>query len=160
MARKPTQIRQPARAAAKPSPAPVAEKVPEEKTSPQLPKGVITRTVTFVEDVVVHDAAGNVEFEAKRGDVRELVATSATRWVKRNKAVVGRPNDHNDAPVETQKVEEEPKVEEPVGEASGSEEVVDEGKTGESNGAGDSGVEDDDLGPLTGSGTITPPITK
>jgi len=43
--------------------------------------------VKFLVDVSVVDHEGKVEFKAKAGQVKELSAASARRWIKRNMAV-------------------------------------------------------------------------
>ena len=45
--------------------------------------------VTFIESVEVKDHNGDIEFSAKAGEVVELVATSAQRWISRGKATPG-----------------------------------------------------------------------
>jgi len=49
-----------------------------------------TETVTFIEAVEVRDHNKEVVFRAKPGEVKELAIASARRWVKRNKAVLGK----------------------------------------------------------------------
>ena len=51
----------------------------------------IKKTVTFTADVSVEDADGEVTFEAKAGDTKDLVTPSANRWIRRGKAVEGKP---------------------------------------------------------------------
>lgn len=47
--------------------------------------------IKFIEDVEVKDHNGDIDFTAKKGEVKELEAPSARRWIRRNKAelVVG-----------------------------------------------------------------------
>lgn len=47
--------------------------------------------VTFTEDVEVKDHKGDVKFAAKEGETMELEAPSASRWIRRGKAVEGSP---------------------------------------------------------------------
>ena len=44
--------------------------------------------IKFIEDVEVVDHNDEVTFEAKAGDVVELVAPSAARWIRRGKAEI------------------------------------------------------------------------
>lgn len=59
-------------------------------------------TIKFTDDVEVRDHNGDVEFEAKAGDVKSLVAPSARFWLTRDKAVVvtEAPKDEAEAPAE------------------------------------------------------------
>ena len=46
-----------------------------------------TKKIKFLIDVEV-EAQGSISFKAKAGEVVELSAASANRWLKRNKAVI------------------------------------------------------------------------
>jgi len=52
-------------------------------------KKPITEKVTFLSSVKVEDHTGKVEFAAGQGEVKELPAPSARRWIRRGLAVKG-----------------------------------------------------------------------
>lgn len=60
----------------------------------------IKKQVTFTDDVSVKDPDGKVTFSAKAGETVDLVAPSATRWIRRKKAVPGKVNVKAAAPAE------------------------------------------------------------
>jgi len=66
-----------------------------------------TKTVTFIEDVVVFDHNKEVEFEASVGEVKALAPASADRWIRRNKAVEGERVKSESQAEELRKVKEE-----------------------------------------------------
>lgn len=48
--------------------------------------GTPKKKIKFTDDVEVLDHLGEVDFKAKAGEVKELSAASANRWLRRNKA--------------------------------------------------------------------------
>lgn len=54
-----------------------------------MAKQTETKTITFIEDVLVNDHNGDVEFERSIGDVCALHPASADRWIRRGAAVEG-----------------------------------------------------------------------
>ena len=66
-----------------------------------------TKTVTFVDDVIVHDHKGDIEFEATVGDVKALSPDSADRWIRRGAAVEGEKVKTDSQAEELRKVTEE-----------------------------------------------------
>ncbi len=63
------------------------------------------QNIKFTEDVEVLDHNGDIEFEAKAGDVVSLVSASCDRWVKRGKAVPVKATPKNKATPKKQAVD-------------------------------------------------------
>jgi len=64
------------------------------------------KTVTFLRDVSVDDAAGNVNFKAKKGEVVELSVPSARRWLNRGACVYGEVKPKKAEPAKEEKAPE------------------------------------------------------